>query len=683
MCTTPNNVYRARHVLASIAAVLLMMTVATAQVRVVAPNGGERFRVGSSVTLRWAGVPATDTVSIEYSTDAGGSWLPVTNSATGLQHTWSPVPNTPSTRCLLRVSKASSVGDSVLYLRSTRAGFALPEAIHFAEFSPDGTRVIGGGAEGDVYIWDSFTGALLQTVRVELRANIPSPPATPGITLISCVHYSPDGTLFATISPLPDSTGAMVRIFSAAGVKLREWRHVDPAPVPSSATCAFSPDGTRIMVTGLTGGAVYTVATGAFVSRLKGYTAPTVTSSMIDGDWRFDGADIIGVSLFSTNIPEVVVSDPITGDTIRTFSFGSTPSYSTVRYSPDGARFIAAYTDGMVRVFDAVAGTLVYDKKDYSDFATSADYSRDGAFFATSGQDASTPNWKLLVYDAATGAFVRQAGAIINGMRSLDFSPDGSRILTACIDGVRIFRGAPVVPGQSDVSDTLWEIYLDSNASVEIAAPLVTAKQGESLDVPITINDPGAALGAGATRIDVTLRYNASLLEPIGTTPSGTVTAKERTIALSLPITSATDTVLARLSFRAALGDDSTTVLDLMNPTANISTVAVAERDGLFRLADLCREGGARLLNPNGIVALRVVRAGIATSAEVETIESGRTRLELCNMRGDIVRRYLNEEIEPGHWMLPLDLSNVPQGRYLLVLTTPTVRKTQQVEVLR
>lgn len=661
---------------------LLATTLSAQPLRLTAPNGGERIRVGSSVTIRWSGAAPTDPVTIEYSTNNGATWNLITNNGLGLQHIWSPVPNTPSDICLMRVSKQATTTDSVLYLES-ETDF-LPEPIHFAEFSPDGTRVIGGGAEGVVYIWNSITGQLLDTIKVEDRANIPNPP---GITLISCVRYSPDGSQFATVSPLPGRTGSMVRIFNAAtGAKIREWSRDEGRNFPSSSFCAYSPDGTRLLLGGTGGGVVYNVADGSVAAPLAGYTAPFVIGSMIDGDWSRDGTEIVGAVLGGSPIPNFIISNPLNGSALRGFSYPSIGNIQSVRFNGDGTRFLSTSLDGSTRVHDAQSGTVLHDIRDYDLYPNAGVYSNSGTHFATGGQDNGSPNWKLLLYDAASGTFVREVGAIINGIQNIDFNPDDTRILVSCVDGVRIFQAPGVVPGASDISDSLWSIFISSGEIVEVWAPVVTARQGEIVSVPIMIDDPGAALGTGATRIDLTLRYNVSLLEPVGTTPKGTVNGTERVIGLSFPLTSSTDTILGTLTFRAALGDDSTTALDLENVVADVAAVTIIERDGLFRLSDLCREGGPRLLNPNGVVALKLVAGrppSAEMTAELETLEEGRTSLLLVDIMGRTVKRLFDGEAPMGRWRIGLDLDDVPEGRYFVTLVTRTVRKSCAMEVVR
>jgi hypothetical protein len=72
------------------------------------PNGGEVLQPGNIVTISWSGVPLTDPVSIDYSTNTGSTWIPITTSATGGHYQWL-VPNTPSNSCLARVIHAGMV----------------------------------------------------------------------------------------------------------------------------------------------------------------------------------------------------------------------------------------------------------------------------------------------------------------------------------------------------------------------------------------------------------------------------------------------------------------------------------------------------------------------------------------------------------------------------------------------
>jgi len=72
-------------------------------IRVLRPNGGERFVAGSEEELYWDGVMPEEKVRLDYSTDGGASWRTISTVASGLRHTWR-VPKFSSDICLLRVT---------------------------------------------------------------------------------------------------------------------------------------------------------------------------------------------------------------------------------------------------------------------------------------------------------------------------------------------------------------------------------------------------------------------------------------------------------------------------------------------------------------------------------------------------------------------------------------------------
>ncbi len=71
---------------------------------VTSPVGGETFNVGDIKTIKWTS-NTTNRVKIEFTTDAGANWTilasNVPNSGT---YNWTPIPNSPSVKCLVRVS---------------------------------------------------------------------------------------------------------------------------------------------------------------------------------------------------------------------------------------------------------------------------------------------------------------------------------------------------------------------------------------------------------------------------------------------------------------------------------------------------------------------------------------------------------------------------------------------------
>jgi WD40 repeat protein len=97
----------------------------TETLKLTRPNGGEKFLVFSKENVLWEGISSADVVRLEYTTDSGRTWnsssevwdttrvagvtkATLTESTSGLQWSWNTVPNTPSDKCLMRVSEMSS-----------------------------------------------------------------------------------------------------------------------------------------------------------------------------------------------------------------------------------------------------------------------------------------------------------------------------------------------------------------------------------------------------------------------------------------------------------------------------------------------------------------------------------------------------------------------------------------------
>ncbi|MGE3802394.1 MAG: hypothetical protein AB7H80_15365 [Candidatus Kapaibacterium sp.] len=669
---------------------LLLPTLADAQLRLISPNGGESFFVGGTVSIQWSGVAATDTVTLEYSVDRGRTWNLITSRATGLQYQWRPVPNLPSDSALLRVSIPSSTSDSILYFPSEFTTGSR-ELLIYAEFSSDGTKVLATSGSGHVFIWDSFTKALLLSLQVQ-------PPETPGSFTepLSPVRFSPDGQFFAAVGPLQGGMiGSFVRIYSTLnGALLREWIRPQ-SRVDQTVTCAYSPDGTRLLATGQRYGLVYNTADGSQTTLLAGYSdsAGNVTryGLMEDGAYTSDGSTIIG---WDYGADRGVISNAITGDTIRRFNIARTFRPSYVRLSTDDSRIISTgydydttagrLTQGRtVRTWDAATGAEVLQIDAFGRFARWGDYSSDGSYIAAVGSDAAGQPDLLKVFDP-NGAFQRVVGTHQGNMFSVDIGPDNSRILVACNDGARIYQNPTTNPGESDISDAVWSIVRSNSEIITIRLPKVEARQGEFIDVPLTINNPSAALATGATKIEVDLTFNVTLLDPLAPLPRGTIANGFRTIHISAPITS--DTTLSLLRFRAALGNDSTTLLNLQNAQADLPALTVVEEDGEFRLLDLCYAGGARLVNPDGLAALRVVsldRGSEHLAAEFQAPSDGEILLRLADVKGTIVRTFIDELMVAGTYSTQLNLSDLPPGRYFLILKTASGNATEVVEVVR
>lgn len=131
-------------------------------VTVTAPDGGQRWFIGSVYPVTWTTTGSISTVNIEYSVDNGGSWDFIASAANSGSYNWT-IPNTPSTACLVKVSEASGSAFDV-----SNGVFTIDPYPTITVTSPDGGQDWDAGTTQAV-TW-SYTGTVA-TVNIEYSAD--------------------------------------------------------------------------------------------------------------------------------------------------------------------------------------------------------------------------------------------------------------------------------------------------------------------------------------------------------------------------------------------------------------------------------------------------------------------------------------------------------------------------------
>ena len=293
-------------------------------------------------------------------------------------------------------------------------------------FSPDGATLAVGGRD-HLRLWDVATGASLKTFNVE--ADVLSIAYSPDGSTIAVGGYqntvfllnaatgipidtlSGHGTYIGSIAYSPDgstiavgSSDSMVRLWDAATSRLRyTLRHIQYS---DDVFVAFSPDGATLASGGGDGTVrLWDVATGDPRNTITGYT-----NLIRGGAFSPDGNILVIGGEYSLNIPSLW--DVVTGRQIRTLELDSVNYYfgtGPVAYSPDGST-VAGKAYGGARLWDVATGTHLKTLE----FANSPGiaYSPDGSTIANGGFSvAYSPDGTTLasagsavnLYDAATG----------------------------------------------------------------------------------------------------------------------------------------------------------------------------------------------------------------------------------------------------------------------------------------
>jgi WD40 repeat protein len=237
-----------------------------------------------------------------------------------------------------------------------------------------------------------------------------------------CVAFSPDGTTLAA-----GNGDGLLRLWDVAGGTVRtSWTVGDNVSI---SDCAYTSDGAMLVTTGSPHHlAAWDPATGELIR-------------------AFDTASYDGYSLaiYPLNAPVIVAggSDPkpevwnLDQDTPLAVPAGHTANARAAAFSPDGKTFATGGGDGSVRLW-TVAGAqndqpLVVLEGPAGQVYSLA-YSPDSALLAAGYGDG-----ELVIWDLTTHAQVFSTEAHLLWVEKVVWSPDGTRLISAGSDAVRVW----------------------------------------------------------------------------------------------------------------------------------------------------------------------------------------------------------------------------------------------------
>jgi len=224
----------------------------------------------------------------------------------------------------------------------------------------------------------------------------------------------------------------------------------------------------------------------------------------------------------------------------------------------------------------------------------------------------------------------------------------------------------------------------------EVYPQVADAYVGETVNMEIYLGKiKPEGLSEIATNFTATVSYNSTLLAPID--KSIQVTTEDNKSYINIDGELSGMNQIAAVPMKVGLGTavkSGLVITEFQLYDANGDSVDYDIEPGVgeFNVLGICEEGGVRLINPNGqAVDMVLTTDGLNSNARINLtlIETGQTDLVIFDQIGNMIETVYSGTPSAGQQEINLDLSKYTNGRYYIKLTTPTITKTEIIEVVR
>ncbi len=282
------------------------------------------------------------------------------------------------------------------------------QALISMDYSPDGSKIVVGGQNNDVVIWDITSGSVVKTMKGHSDDVV-------------TVRYSPNGRYIAS--------GGVDNKFLIWDAITGDLLHTIAAHKDYVRDVAFSPDSKMVATASWDGTAkVWQTLTGDLVTTITAHKDNvTAVSFSSDGAKLATGSGDKTIKLWNTTTWLEISS-----------LLGHTDEVWDVDFSNNGKYLAGGAWDNKARVWDVVMQKEIFTFAAHTSDTWSVSFSPDDQLLATGGGDK-----KVRVWDLATGELAADvSGTYFGGeVETVCFSPDGKKIAAASRDGyIRIFK---------------------------------------------------------------------------------------------------------------------------------------------------------------------------------------------------------------------------------------------------
>jgi WD40 repeat protein/transcriptional regulator with XRE-family HTH domain len=228
---------------------------------------------------------------------------------------------------------------------------------------------------------------------------------------------------------LPESLEALHRSIVSSPIRLTL-----PGHNTRVFSAAFSPDGKQLATIGNDGTTIiWDPNTGQELRRLPGTTKPSDLFTDQRISYSPDGS-----LLAACDSNQLKVYDPVSGKLLWALS-GHKEDVISIAFSLDGKYVATGSVDTTVRLWDVSSGDLIRVLEGHSAEVGGLAFSPDGKLLLTSSEDGTLISW-----DVETGDLLRNLPGFT--IFKVSFSPDGTRLAAATINGLQVWMYTPDEP---------------------------------------------------------------------------------------------------------------------------------------------------------------------------------------------------------------------------------------------
>jgi hypothetical protein len=216
-----------------------------------------------------------------------------------------------------------------------------------------------------------------------------------------------------------------------------------------------------------------------------------------------------------------------------------------------------------------------------------------------------------------------------------------------------------------------------------------SAYAGESRTLKLIMEKvkPGG-MSSIAPNFEAKIRFQNTIIAPIN---NANWTISNDSTYLTIKGKFGTSNEIAEIPVIAGLGSVDATAVDIVDfilkdDAENIVEYDFESESGTFKLLGICPEGGNRLVNPNGNIAISSIKPNPSDNVievQLELVEKTGYKLSIVNSNGLTVKEIYRTNTNKGIANENIEVSNLASGVYNLILQTESERISKLFLILK